>query len=149
MINKFIQVHNCRPLKSYQCRSMFMTLRSQDNKTFTLLCWMNAKKTTSPFLLLHASKPNNNKKKSGKELTAGLEDSILYAYYLWGASANNLNPQVLGKRLPNHLAPLLNSPLAQYVQHCRNHNMSSGGHCPYCLTEQHKGIRPDLKTSPY
>lgn len=51
-------------------------------------------------------------------MTAGPEDRTPYAHYLWGANAKNLKPQVLGKSLPNHLAPLLNSSLAQYVQCC-------------------------------
>lgn len=83
---------------------------------------MNAKKTTSPFPPAPLLKnKQQQQQKSGKELTAGLEDSTPYAYYLGGAITSN--NQVLGKGLPNHLAPLLNSLLAQYIQHCRNHNM--------------------------
>lgn len=63
---------------------------------------MNAKKTTSPLFLYH---PHNQTKISGKELTAGLEDST-YPYYLWALSANNLNPPSSSKSLPNHLEPL-------------------------------------------
>lgn len=48
---------------------------------------MNAKKTTSPFppAPLLKNKQQQQQQKSGKELTAGLEDSTPYAYYLGGA----------------------------------------------------------------
>lgn len=87
----------------------------------TLLCWMNAKKTTSPFPPAPLLKNKQQQEKSGKELTAGLEDSTPICILF--RRSNNFNNQVLGKGLLNHLAPLLNSLLAQYIQHCRNHNM--------------------------
>lgn len=57
-------------------------LTSQDNKNFTLLneCSENHF-PLSPAPLLK----NKQQQKSGKELTAGLEDSTPYAYCLGGA----------------------------------------------------------------
>lgn len=48
---------------------------------------MNAKKTTSPFppAPLLENKQQQQQQKSGKELTAGLEDSTPYVYHLGGA----------------------------------------------------------------
>lgn len=84
---------------------------------------MNAKKTTSPLFSLH---PQKQTKISGKELTAGLADST--EAYLWAVLIAE-TPKFQQKS-SKPFSTTKNSPLAQYIQHCRNCDVSRGGMLP-------------------